>query len=84
MGKILKVWADAVIGSNQSSAVRTMKQLFLYRNWVAHGRSGVENESGLNEPDPFDVWQIIRRFFNASPDFEPLPSRGEGKAGPGR
>jgi hypothetical protein len=66
---ILNVWA----GESAGTPAGEMGKLLIYRHWIAHGRYWVEKKSGLRDPDPFDVWNIIRRFLNSLPGFDPLP-----------
>ena len=70
---ILKVWADESPGQATGNVAGPIGRLLLYRHWIAHGRYWVENRSGLNDPDPYDVWNMIRRFFNSLPGFDSLP-----------
>jgi hypothetical protein len=71
LNEILEVWTDESIGLSVWPVVR----LFQYRNWVAHGRYWVEKRSGLKDPAPIDVWDIIRHFRNSLPGFEILAAQ---------
>ena len=71
---ILKVWGDESPGPSKGRASR-MGQLLLYRHWVAHGRYWVDQRSGLSEPDPREVWDIMREFFDNLPGFDPPPTQ---------
>jgi hypothetical protein len=68
---ILKVWGDESAGNS----ARPVGKLLLYRHWVAHGRYWIDKKSGLNDPDPFEVWDIIARFLKSLSDFEALPNQ---------
>lgn len=71
---ILKVWAEESSGSVRTH-VGSMGKLLLYRHWIAHGRYWVNRRSGLNDPDPFEVWNILRGLFNNLHGFDPLPAQ---------
>lgn len=64
---ILDVWKGGVSDRSMVSAVANLKKLFLYRHWLAHGRYWVENKSGLNNPDVYEVWKILQKFMNLIP-----------------
>lgn len=73
LDEILDLWGREAGDPALKSAVAAMKKLLLYRHWLAHGGYWVENRSGPNDPDPFEAWRILRRFFNAIPSFNRLP-----------
>jgi hypothetical protein len=67
--EILNVWAK----EPTARRARELGSLLLYRHWIAHGRYWVEKKSGLNDPDPNEVWNIILQFLNSLPGFAALP-----------
>jgi hypothetical protein len=52
---ILEIWKSTSTLTSSRQSVASMGRLFLYRHWIAHGRYWVEDKSGLNSPDPYEV-----------------------------
>ncbi|HZT83351.1 MAG TPA: hypothetical protein VFA26_24180 [Gemmataceae bacterium] len=68
--EILDVWQKE---TGKAQVIGSLKQLVLYRHWLAHGRYWVQ-KSGLTDPDPFDAWSRGKAVFDALPGFRPLPA----------
>jgi hypothetical protein len=66
--QILDVWQSE---TGHRRVICALKQLVLFRHWLAHGRYW-NQKSGI-DPDPLDAWQVGRRVFDVLPDFAPLP-----------
>jgi hypothetical protein len=71
--EILNVWDFETPGNQAKAAIAQMKKLLKYRHWLAHGRYWVDVQSGLNDPEPFEVWTLLRRLFDVLPDLTVLP-----------
>ena len=68
---LLGVWQATLLDGK--SKIRKLRQLVLFRHWLAHGRYWVEKRSGLGRVHPSIAWEIGKAVFSVIPDFASLP-----------
>ncbi len=74
---LLNAWLEASERPGLGLAIRDLRRLIHFRNWIAHGRYWVEDRSGLRGPHPADVWTILGRVFSRLEGFDSLPDTSD-------